>query len=71
MGGTELEASNGGTVAEDGRCTPPRDARIDWVFGTPELDWESHVVDRSALVQRITDHPMIVAKATLRVSVGR
>jgi endonuclease/exonuclease/phosphatase family metal-dependent hydrolase len=71
VGGTELEASNGGSVAADGRCAPPRDARIDWVFGTPELDWESHVVDKSALIQRVTDHPMIVAKAKLRVTVRR
>jgi endonuclease/exonuclease/phosphatase family metal-dependent hydrolase len=70
VGGTELEASNGGSVASNGKCTPPRDARIDWVFGTPELDWVSHVVDKSARIQRITDHPMIVARATLGVSVG-
>ncbi len=71
VGGTELEASNGGSVAADGHCAPPRDARIDWVFGTPELDWESHVVDKSALIQRVTDHPMIIAKAKLRVTVRR
>lgn len=69
VGGTELEASNGGSVT-DGHCAPPRDARIDWVFGTPELDWQSSMVDRSALIQRTTDHPMIVAKAQLRVSTG-
>jgi hypothetical protein len=70
VGATELEASNGGKVA-DGRCTPPRGARIDWVFGTPELDWQSSIVDRSTLVRRTTDHPMIVARAQLRVGVGR
>ena len=71
VGGTELEASNGGSVSADGQCTPPRNARIDWVFGTPELSWQSSIVDKSALIQRITDHPMIVAEAKLRVSVGR
>jgi hypothetical protein len=70
VGGTELEASNGGTVAANGHCTPPRNARIDWVFGTPELDWTSSIVDKSALIQRTTDHPMIVAEAKLRVPVG-
>jgi endonuclease/exonuclease/phosphatase family metal-dependent hydrolase len=70
VGATELEASNGGAVVNN-RCSPPRDARIDWVFGTPELDWQSHVVDKSSLIQRVTDHPMIVAKAKLRVAVRR
>jgi hypothetical protein len=70
VGGTELEASNGGTVTANGHCTPPRNARIDWVFGTPELEWTSSIVDKSALIQRITDHPMIVAQAKLRVPVG-
>jgi endonuclease/exonuclease/phosphatase family metal-dependent hydrolase len=70
VGATELEASNGGS-AGNGHCSPPRDARIDWVFGTPELDWQSYIVDKGALIQRVTDHPMIVAKAKLRVSVGR
>jgi endonuclease/exonuclease/phosphatase family metal-dependent hydrolase len=71
VGGTEMEASNGGSVSADGHCSPPRGARIDWVFGTPELDWQDSIVDKSALIQRVTDHPMIVAKAKLRVSVGR
>jgi endonuclease/exonuclease/phosphatase family metal-dependent hydrolase len=70
VGGTELEASNGGSVSADGHCSPPRDARIDWVFGTPELDWTSSIVDKGALIQRTTDHPMIVAEAKLRVTVG-
>ncbi len=67
VGATELEASNGGTVS-DGRCAPPRAARIDWVFGTPELSWLSSIVDQSPLVRRTTDHPMIVARAQLRVT---
>jgi endonuclease/exonuclease/phosphatase family metal-dependent hydrolase len=70
VGATDLEASNGGTVT-DGRCSPPRGARIDWVFGSPELRWMSSIVDKGALVRRTTDHPMIVARAELRVGVGR
>ena len=36
---------------------------IDWVFGTSQVDFSDWVVDRSALVQRTTDHPMVYVTA--------
>ena len=65
-GSTALEASSGGT-AERGRCAPPPRPGIDWVLGTPELEWLASVTDRGPLVRRTTDHPMVVAKAQLSV----
>lgn len=39
--------------------------RIDWIFGSPQIDFSGYTQDRSALVSRITDHAVIVAKATI------
>jgi hypothetical protein len=67
VGATALEASNGGSVVGT-RCDPPDNPRIDWIFGTPEIDWLSSVANRSDLVQRTSDHPMIVARGRLGTS---
>ena len=63
---TPLEASNGGT-GDGGVCRPPAPTLIDWVFGTPEIEWLSSFADRGDLVRRTTDHPMIVAEGRLSV----
>ncbi|MDX6324371.1 MAG: hypothetical protein QOK15_725 [Nocardioidaceae bacterium] len=65
-GATELQASIGGTAA-DGTCRPPAHPGIDWVFGTPEVEWLSTVLDRGPLERQTTDHPMVVTKARLSV----
>jgi len=39
--------------------------RIDWIFGSPQVDFSGYTQDRSALVSRITDHAVVVAKATI------
>ena len=61
---TALEASTGGS-GDGGACQPPAPTLIDWVFGTPEIQWVSSFADRGELVSRTTDHPMIVAKGRL------
>ena len=38
--------------------------RIDWIFGS-KVTFSGYVQDRSALVGRVTDHAVIVAKATV------
>ena len=62
-GGGRLSASAGGSVG--GACRPPRDLGIDWIFGTRDLSFESHVRTRSGLVSRATDHPVVVADAVV------
>jgi endonuclease/exonuclease/phosphatase family metal-dependent hydrolase len=64
---TELEASDGGS-AVPGRCSPPRDRGIDWVFGTPDITWTSSVRDRSPIARRVSDHPIVAAKGVLRTA---
>lgn len=67
VGSGLLTASNGGSVS-GGSCSPPPATQIDWILGSPGLEWSSYVVDRSALVRWSTDHPMIRAVLTLRAS---
>ncbi|MDF1603656.1 endonuclease/exonuclease/phosphatase family protein [Nocardioides sp. YIM 152315] len=61
---TELEAANGG-YADDKACQPPSPARIDWVTGTSDVTFSSFVEQRTPLVQRASDHPAMVATATI------
>lgn len=63
--GSDLRASNGGYVADDGTCSPPADMKVDWVFGSSTATFTSSAALRTPLVQRITDHPVIVATASL------
>lgn len=68
VGQTPLTAANGGT-SENGMCRPPSPTYIDWVFGN-DVTWLSFLADKSALVHRTTDHPMIVVHALLQPAEG-
>ncbi len=61
--GTGMSASAGGSVG--GPCRPPGDLGIDWIFGTRDLSFESHVRTRGGLISRATDHPVVVADAVV------
>jgi hypothetical protein len=60
---TPLVAAAGGS--NNGGCAPPRPIGIDWIFGSPGVQWSSYTVDRSPLVRRTTDHPVVIATATI------
>jgi len=62
-GATPLTAAAGGT--NDGGCRPPKPTQIDWIFGSPGVVWNNYIVDRSPLVRRTTDHPVVVATVTI------
>jgi len=62
-GGGDIAAANGGSVG--GGCAPPPDAGIDWIFGTTDIGFSDYVRRQDALVARTTDHPVIVASATI------
>ena len=61
-GGT-LSASAGGSHV--GRCTPPQRAGIDWIFGTSMSTWAAHSVIRTPRQHGISDHPMVIARASV------
>ena len=60
---TPLVAANGGS--NEGACRPPKPILIDWIFGSPAAQWTRYTADRSPLVRRTTDHPVVVASVML------
>ncbi len=61
--GGDLIAANGGS--HSGNCAPPRRAGIDWIFGTRDIVFSEYLRHQDAQVRRITDHPVVVARATI------
>ena len=57
-----LHAANGGSHS-GGRCVPPGDNGIDWIFGSSQIQFSNYVRQRDALVRRTTDHPVVIAHA--------
>lgn len=58
-GRAPMIAANGGS--NSGSCRPPRPIGIDWIFGSAGVTFTDYRADRSPLVSRTTDHPMIVS----------
>lgn len=59
VGGTALEAANGGS--NDGGCNPPSRMDIDWIFGSG-IEWQQFVSARQGITGRVTDHPFVYAQ---------
>jgi len=49
----------------DGACHADVPAGIDWIFGSQGVSFTSYVEDRGPLVDRTTDHPVVVAGVRL------
>ena len=60
---TPLIAAAGGS--NGGGCRPPGPRVIDWIFGSPGVQFSDYTIDRSPLVRRTTDHPVIVTDVKL------
>ncbi len=59
----EMHAANGGSNTD--KCLPPQRpdrTRIDWIFGSTGTEFTDYRADESPLVQRTTDHPLVVAR---------
>ena len=61
--GGDIGAANGGSVG--GGCAPPPNMGIDWIFGTTDIAFSNYLRHQDATVNRTTDHPVIVANATI------
>ncbi len=59
-----LHAAAGGSNSGGG-CAPPKHAGIDWIMGTTSVAFSGYDEDRSALVKRTTDHPVVTTTVTL------
>ena len=63
-GATGLIAAAGGSN-RNGSCLVPRPTQIDWIFGSPGVVFSNFTIDRSALVRRTTDHPIVATRVTV------
>lgn len=65
-----MRAANGGSVGTR-RCEAPRDTRIDWIFGSSFVKFTNYVAQRTPLIRRTTDHPVVMADLFVPVGVRR
>jgi hypothetical protein len=61
-GEAPMRAARGGTN-RNGVCDAQRPWYVDWIFGAKGITFNGYVEDRSPLVKRTTDHPVIVSDA--------
>ncbi len=60
-----LYSANGGSWGND-RCNqPPAPLAIDWLMGTSDVRFDSYTAFRDDLVRKTTDHPIVMANATI------
>jgi Endonuclease/Exonuclease/phosphatase family len=62
-GGAPMLAARGGS--NNGVCRPGNPRAVDWIFGSQGVLFTEYLEDRSELVDRTSDHPMLVAKVHL------
>lgn len=61
---TGMVSASGGSRTPTS-CSPPRPLRIDYIFASAGTTFSGFVADRSEKVRKASDHPMIVATATV------
>lgn len=62
---SSMRAANGGVRAGK-QCTLPPSPQIDWIMGTPDIQWGGYHQLRTAYIKKSTDHPLIWADATIK-----
>ena len=60
-----LYSANGGSWSNDQCNQPPAPLAIDWLMGTSDVRFDSYTAFRDALVSKTTDHPIVMATATI------
>jgi hypothetical protein len=63
--GAPLKAARPTSVRKNGVCSAGRPRAVDWILGSHRVTFGGYVEDRSALVARTTDHPVIVSDVTV------
>lgn len=64
VGQTDLSSPLGGRVTKDG-CKPPKNMRIDWLFGSKDVEFDGFSMYLSPLKRWVNDH--MVPVSTVRV----
>jgi endonuclease/exonuclease/phosphatase family metal-dependent hydrolase len=54
-----------GVYSDASGCHMVPRTNVDWIFGSPALDFSSFVTDRSSQTRRISDHPFVSAQVTV------
>jgi hypothetical protein len=62
--GSQMQAANGGGLLGT-NCVTPDEMRVDWVMGSPLVQFTSYTALHTRLVRKTTDHYVIVADAVL------
>jgi hypothetical protein len=60
-----LHSANGGSWSNGACNLPPGQLAIDWVSGTSDVRFDNYVSFRDALTRKTTDHPIVMADATI------
>ena len=60
-----LKAARPKSTWINGVCSAGSPRAVDWILSSTETPWSSYIEDRSALVAKTTDHPMIIGDATI------
>jgi hypothetical protein len=64
--GAALKAARPESYHRKGVCYPNKPRAVDWILGSQRATYSDYVEDRSALVAKTTDHPVIVSTVTVR-----
>ncbi len=62
---TGMNAANGGGITASGRCVPPARMPVDWIMGTPDVGFTQYAALRTPLVEKTTDHPLVISDASI------
>ena len=60
-----MKAARPNSIWVDGVCSAGSPRAVDWILSSTEVPWSSYIEDRSPLVAKTTDHPMIIGDATI------
>jgi hypothetical protein len=63
--GAQLKAARPESYWRNGTCYANKPRAVDWILGSKRATYSSYVEDRSPLVAKTTDHPVIVTTVTV------
>jgi endonuclease/exonuclease/phosphatase family metal-dependent hydrolase len=64
VGQTDLVSPIGGSATTT-TCNPPTGMRVDWIFGSNDVTFDTFAMVRGPLVARSTDHHVPISKVTI------
>ncbi|MDR7363100.1 endonuclease/exonuclease/phosphatase family protein [Nocardioides marmoribigeumensis] len=62
--GSPMKSASGGSWGTS-TCSPPPRLKIDWIFGSHDVRFANYRVNDGTLVDKASDHPMILADVTV------